>query len=320
MAHGLYVLGNDVVFDFVVTCLRSIRHQEPDLPVRLLPYNNRLERLRPWLERLRIDVHEGGYDWCESVGNRLWERHHLHHAMFRKLAAFEGPFDEFLYLDADTALLAPTGRLFDLLRRGEADFISFDSDIDNVYKPGPLRDELLGSGRTRGFNAGAFLARRSALDRHTVENALAAAIPSRNQFHDIFDQSFLNFAIDWNNVRHRRARDLDASIPDKQWGDQVPFRWHDGAWRLMTPGHPDFGKAQPFIHWAGHDADDPKPNHGLFHHFRLLGDPWPVKAAFKAGEIGWWAVRPAARRARTLPGWARHKAGRLRTELSKLVR
>jgi hypothetical protein len=315
--RGLYILGNDVVLEFLVALFRSLRHFSPDIPARLIPYDNRLEKLRPWLQRYDITLHDDpDFTFYDRLGDELWDVTHLGHHMFRKFAAFSGPFDDFLYLDADIAVLAPVEKLFDEFTRSGADFLTFDADLDNVYKPTPWRDALARSGRTQGFTAGVFLARGGLFTRADLTTLLADAKCDRAYFVYQYDQPFFNYAVDMRGLRQVRLTHFNSVYPDKLWGDQVPIAHRDGAWRLLTPGHADFGKAIPLIHWAGHQGGDRFPNRHVFYHFRLLGESLPMRLAYRAADHWRWRV---ARPWKKFKNWSAHKFMRLRMELGKFL-
>lgn len=317
-SRGVYILGNDVVLEYAIGLFRSLRHHSPHLPVRLLPYDDRVEKLRPWMERYNIQLHdEPDYTFYDHLGDQLWDRVHLGHHMFRKFAAFSGPFEDFLYLDIDIAILAPVERLFDTFTRSNAGFMTFDNDLDNVYKRTPWRDELEGTGRTRGFNAGAFLSRRGYFSHPELLTLLADAKRLQDNFVYQYDQPFINFAVDMTGLRQVRLPELDPSVPDKLWGDQVPFEFHQGAWRLLTPGHRDYGKAGPLIHWAGHNGGDPFPNRHIFYHYRLMGESWRHQFTYKFADRWRWHVTQPCEK---LAAWWRHKRMRLVMEIGKRCR
>jgi hypothetical protein len=310
--RGVYILGNDVVLEFAIGLFRSLRHYSPDIPVRLLPYDGRLEKLRPWMERYGITLHEDpDYGFYDQLGDQLWDEVHMGHHMFRKFAAFTGPFDDFLYLDIDIAVLAPLENLFNDFARSGAEFMTFDNDLDNVYKRTPWRNELEQSGRTKGFNAGAFLSQRGLFARPELTTLLAEAKRLRDNFVYQFDQPFFNFAVDIKGLRQIRLPEFNSAVPDKLWGDQIPIANFNGAWRLLTPSHRDQGKAEPLIHWAGHHGDDPFPNRHIFYHFRLMGESWPSHLAYRAADHWRWRVyRPW----KTFKKWSAHKWKRVRME------
>ena len=315
--RGVYILGNDVVLEFAIGLFRSLRHYSPDIPVRLLPYDNRLEKLRPWMQRYNIELHEDpDYGFFDRLGDQLWDEVHMGHHMFRKFAAFSGPFDDFLYLDIDIAVLAPLEKLFDDFTASSAQFMTFDNDLDNVYQRTPWRTELERSGRTKGFNAGAFLSQRGHFTRPELTALLSDAKRLRDNFVYQYDQPFFNFAVDMKDLRQVRLPEFNTAVPDKLWGDQTPILHRDGAWRLLTPGHRDHGKAEPLIHWAGHHGDDPFPNRHIFYHFRLLGESLPTRVAYKLADRWRWCV---SRPWKKLRKWSAHKWKRLRMETAKLL-
>jgi hypothetical protein len=310
--RGVYILGNDVVLEFAIGLFRSLRHYSPDIPVRLLPYDQRLQKLRPWLTRYNIEVHEDlDYGFYDRLGDQLWNEVHIGHHMFRKFAAFDGPFDDFLYLDIDIAVLAPVERMFEDFQKSDADFMTFDADLDNVYKHTPWRAELERAGRTKGFNAGAFLAKKGLFNRDNLNRLLADAIALKSNFVYQYDQPFFNFAVDIGGLKQVRLPEFNAAVPDKLWGDQVPIANRDGAWRLLVPDHPDHGKAEPLIHWAGHHGDDPFPNRHIFYHFRLMGEPLWRRIAYRLSDYGRWFIYRPWKRVRK---WTAHKWMRLKME------
>lgn len=289
--RGVYILGNDVVLEFAIGLFRSLRHYSPDIPVRLLPYDGRLEKLRPWMKLYNIELHEDpDYGFYDRLGDDLWDVVHMGHHMFRKFAAFSGPFDDFLYLDIDIAALAPVETLFAEFTRSGADFMTFDADLDNVYQRTPWRDELVRTGRTQGFTAGVFLARRESVTREELPALLSEAKGLRSNFVYQYDQPFFNFVVDMKGLRQVRLTEFNPAYPDKLWGDQTPILFRDSAWRLLTPGHADYGKAVPLIHWAGHHGDDPFPNRHIFYHFRLMGESLSTRIAYKLADRWRWTV------------------------------
>ena len=300
--RGVYILANDVVLEYAIALFRSLRHHSPDIPVRLLPYDNRLEKIRPWMARYQIELHEDpDYAFFDNLGDQLWDKVQLGHHMFRKFAAFNGPFDDFLYLDVDIAVLAPVENMFEDFTRSDAEFMTFDNDLDNVYQRTAWTAELDRTGRTRGFNAGAFLSRRGLFSHAELTALLADAKRLRENFVYQYDQPFFNFVVDMKGLRQVRLPEFNLAVPDKLWGDQVPIAYRDGAWRLLTPGHRDFGKAEPLIHWAGHHGDDPFPNRHIFYHFRLMGEPALYRLSYHAADRWrWWFTRPLKKTRRAL--------------------
>ncbi|HEY5742217.1 MAG TPA: hypothetical protein VIS99_06725 [Terrimicrobiaceae bacterium] len=316
-SRGVYILGNDHVLEYAICLFRSLRNHSPDIPARLLPYDGQLTKLRPWMQRYQIELHsDPDYAFFDKLGANLWETTDPGHRMFRKFSAYAGPFEEFLYLDIDIAVLAPVEKLFEAFACSGAEFMTFDNDLDNVYRRTPWTDEMDRTGRTRGFNAGAFLSKRGLFTRADLLKLLASARQHRENFVFQFDQPFFNFAVDTKPLRQVRLPEFDRTVPDKLWGDQVPIGYRDGAWRLLTPGHADYGKAEPLIHWAGHSGGDPFPNRHIFYHYRLLGEPFTKRAAYCLADHWRWHIGQPLKRLRD---WSLHKWMRLRMETGKLL-
>ncbi len=315
---GVYVLGNDRVLEFAIALFRSLRFHSPNIPVCLIPYDKHISKLRPWMERYQVSmVERQDFSFFDQMGEAIWGFPNQGHAMFRKLACFEGDFERFLYLDIDIAILAPVERLFEQFVASDADIMTFDNDVDNVYRPGPWRESLVKQGRTKGFNAGAFLARRGLVEREDLPDWTARAQKQRERFVFQFDQPFFNFLVDMAGWKQVRLTEFNSDYPDKVWGDQHPIEYDKGSWRLAMFDHPDCGKALPLIHWAGHSGGDPFPNRSIYYHYRLLGEPWWRHLTYRLSDRWhWWFSRPGIR----LVSWIRHKRMRLAMKLGHLAR
>lgn len=81
---------------------------------------------------------------------------------FRRYAAFcgEAPLADFIYLDARTLVLSDLTELIAAPRTCGFDVMFTDSEVGQVYEPGPLRTGFLRAGRGRGFNSGRWAGRR----------------------------------------------------------------------------------------------------------------------------------------------------------------
>ncbi len=145
---GICTLGNDVVFDQIVALLNSIEvNQGKDTPVCIYPYDDRTERLAEEISRrpsvTLYDDQASIERWDNFVksawktctaAQKLWPNSYHRFGTHRRYGAFDGPFDRFVYMDADTLLLKPLDRVFQQLESD--DFVVFDfqhKDISHVY-------------------------------------------------------------------------------------------------------------------------------------------------------------------------------------------
>lgn len=122
-AFGIYTLANDIVFDQLVALLNSIEANIGcDIPVCIIPFDNRLNRvkqeisLRPnvslFEDASSIDRWENFARRFASVHPRAQQTQQLHPRWYggklhRKFVAFDGPFEQFVFFDADSLAMKP---------------------------------------------------------------------------------------------------------------------------------------------------------------------------------------------------------------------
>ncbi len=149
---GICTLANDRVYDQVVALLNSIEAiLGPEMPVCIYPYNDETEKIaaeianRPnvqlyndkdsmqrWDQFFRDvwDAHPTAQQYWEKIGSTKYHRFGTH----RRFCAFDGPFDRFIYMDADTLLQGPVEAIFN--RLNEKDWVVYDfqyTDLTHVY-------------------------------------------------------------------------------------------------------------------------------------------------------------------------------------------
>ncbi len=129
--YGIYTFGNNVVYDQLIALLNSIEvNVGKNIPVCVIPYDDKIDRILPEISaRENVTL----YDNWESIQrwdnffNDVWEVHprakeskfsrtswykgHTH----RKLVAFDGIFDKFVFYDTDSLAMKPLDNLFEKL-------------------------------------------------------------------------------------------------------------------------------------------------------------------------------------------------------------
>ena len=123
MADGIYILANDVVFDQFVALLNSLEvNGAKNIPVCIIPYDNRMKKVRVEIAtRPHVTLFENtdSIIFWEDFATQVWKTHAKAQKvwqakgwkpvhcleMHRKLCCFDGPFDKFIYFDADTLLM-----------------------------------------------------------------------------------------------------------------------------------------------------------------------------------------------------------------------
>jgi hypothetical protein len=177
MPYGIYTLGNDVVLDQIIALLNSIETHANHLPVCIIPYDDRLERLRTTIAhrgnpqvtifsdhavmehwdnfaRQAWDCHPTARDQWQKAGSTGYHRFGTH----RRYCGFSGQFERFIYIDADTLLLQDPQTLFSYL--DDYDCVVYDfqykdlshiytvgsSHLSNIFPPERLQKEIFCSG------------------------------------------------------------------------------------------------------------------------------------------------------------------------------
>lgn len=131
MTIGIYTLANDTVYDQLVALLNSIEvNIGTDIPVCIIPYNEQLdlvkqevnsrtnvtifdnsESIRRW-EKFAHEVwavHPGAK--ASKLSRNWWSSGHLQ----RKMCAFDGVFEKFVFCDADSLVMKSFDGVFEKL-------------------------------------------------------------------------------------------------------------------------------------------------------------------------------------------------------------
>ena len=135
---GVYFSANDAVYDWAIAFLNSYRRFNPDLPIYLIPFDEDCDRLLDVQSEYDFEIYtDPSFERLETIG----EAFELGHApgvgpyWFRRYAAFCGPLDEFLYLDARQIVLVNLKPLVTAPRKHGFEFMHYDCALDQVYEP-----------------------------------------------------------------------------------------------------------------------------------------------------------------------------------------
>jgi hypothetical protein len=269
---GAFTLANDAVADSALALFESLERFAPGLPLRVIPYDDRQDLLAPIVRgfgHAYFDSPE--VEALHRLGESYYPQQEFAARGFRKLAAFDGPFERFLFVDSDVVALSPLAPLFDAITSARADLVHFDTDLDQVYRPGPLRARMVARGAC-GFNAGLFAGRWGVLTPESLASSLRSLEPDwRAQLVPNAEQPFLNYHADLAGLRVRAAHEL---LPDRCstcWPAVGQIEWDGAAYRLRASGRWDEGWQMFFAHWAGFPLGSGMPNRALFDEFLTGG-------------------------------------------------
>jgi hypothetical protein len=256
--RGMYFLANDKVIDQAVTFLNSVRAHNPEIPLCLIPYDRKIERVRALAQRynfLTIED-ESLLSWCDSISLEFHESTCRGRGMYRKLAAWFGPFEEFLYIDLDAVVLRSVDVVFPLLR--EFDVItSYSNDphgrkfvwLDSIKPNGYISQEEI----DYSANMGSILSSRGLLTRSLVDSLVpgAKALSPHMELR-CFDQPFNNYVVVKSTKRYTSLRRLNQRSAGRPWPEEC---WPgDDKWRIALDGKATYnGEPRELlhIHWSG---------------------------------------------------------------------
>ena len=131
MVKGVYTLANDNVYDQLVAFLNSVEvNVSKDMPVCVIPYDEKLGLVKAEIAKRPnvslFDDRDSIKRW-EDFFAKAWAAHpmakvktrygkqyrggHIH----RKFCSFDGPFERFIFCDADSLLMKPIDDVFEKL-------------------------------------------------------------------------------------------------------------------------------------------------------------------------------------------------------------
>ena len=272
--EGVYVLANDAILPWARSFVRSFRLYNPTLRLCLIPFDDAADECIRLVRQAGGEVlaDTGQFARLDRIGQMLelgitpYGKH-----WFRRFAAFEGPFDRFLYLDSRVVVLGDLSPIVAEIVPGVCDFIHFDSMINEVYQEGPIRRAFTLAGLGHGFNSGMWASRRSLFTHDQMQSAASALVGVRGEMNPRnTDQFFLNYLCDSHAVHAVHFADLRADYTHACWagdGGSV-YRDTDGAWRRWKFGDPEHRRRVPFIHWAGFRLHPAMPHFHMFDRFQ----------------------------------------------------
>jgi hypothetical protein len=291
--RGVYTLANDGVYDWLVAFLESMREHEPDLPIVVIPFDDRIDRIARLRSTYRFDIMDDPLlAETDRMGATYYPGDALWPHAFRKLAAFWGPFENFAFFDSDVVILQPLREYFDKAEVTPG-FVCGDLDVAQCFVPGNLRDAMLSTGQITGFNTGFFMSRRNAFTFEHMQSLADEGLAIKNGF-TFGDQPFINWCVSTAGMTVTPYYDLLPDVCFSTWAERRPIRRVDGTWRLLDKNWQDVGRRMPWLHWAGSGLDMRMPNIRIFLHYRLAH----ATLRERAEVVGRWTTNSTRRTAK----------------------
>ena len=298
MKRGIYTLANDVVYDQLVALLNSIEQNSGHIPVCVIAYNDDIERVSAEVaKRANVSLLNDAnlFKFWEDFSLRVWQAHPTAIEQWKasgvktqfyrvgenhRYVSFDpaAPFEEFIYLDADTLVMQPLDFMFE--RLSQADVVVYDfqfkdlshifnvkSDkLSTVFSEDRLKRDIFCSGcyaSKRGLFSQAELDRVVETLAQGNADVLYMGAPNQsllNYMVQINDRSVHNVALEWrpqgkatgNAVSSKHFEEKDGFVYDH--GKRLSYLHYIGLSsklfrRLCTGENLDFPYRQTFLHY-----------------------------------------------------------------------
>ena len=302
MVRGVYIVANQKVGDNAIALLSSLRRHDAEVPVYMIPFNDDYQALLAKLNTLYQVQLFPDLEFLETFTQNIsdiFPRDFL--ALpnkMRKLAAWFGPLDDFLYIDTDILFFEPVSNTLAYL--DQADFIC----CDYHFKGRKLRDVFSQEAVDQGifpadvvnsvFNSGLWGSKKGTITLDDMYARLGECARNRNYFDfsgGTTDQPIMNYLV-LNSIDKRlNIAQVEPNEPGS-WGGMKHFvnrdhALYDGETRLR------------YLHWAGTPMCTGGPYRELWEYYRYLDD-LEARPPSKAQAV---RRQPMERLKRTLGRW-----------------
>lgn len=196
--RGYYFLANNTVLDLAIAFLNSFRTSNPYARLCFIPYNDDHSEVLALKDLYKFEVF-GDLDLLQRY-DRVSSRFHGNvDGSYRKLAIWDGIYDEFAYIDVDTIVLANADFAFRFLP--EFPCLTSHSNMpeirqfvwkDTIYETGQLSTEQISFSANTGFIA----SRKGFIDRERILEKVDSAVALKDHMAlACQEQPFLNYLI-----------------------------------------------------------------------------------------------------------------------------
>ncbi len=273
MNRGIYIVANDRVIDNAIALLNSIRCYDAKVPVYLIPFNENYHKVLDTLATLHNVQIFPNLQLIEQFTNRIGEIFDrdflaLPNKM-RKLVAWFGPLDEFIYIDTDIVVFEKIADNLDKL--AEVDFFCCDyhyanDKLRNIFSPLVKEQQIFTDEQLEDvFNSGFWASRKGVITEQQMDDALCECAMHREYFdfsEGVTDQPILNYLV----LKLIAKRGNLVKIPGGGPGSWAGSRNFQQREYVLY----DRGQQLKYLHWAGTRMKTGSPYWELWEHYRYL--------------------------------------------------
>lgn len=272
MRQGVYIVANDRVFDQAIALVSSLRLQDPDFPVVMIPFNDEYQNIGHILEKnfnVQLFPDLAFIETLTADIAKIFSRDFLKLPnKMRKLAVWFGPFEEFVYIDTDILLFQPIAETLAYLQ--QANFICCDyhhkgRGLADVFSPVVRKQAIFSDAQLADvFNSGFWGSRKGLFSYETLVNILNTCAAHREYFDfssGTTDQPILNFLVLSAIEPRLNITQVNPQEPGS-WGGSPHFREQD---HLLYDGD----RLLRYLHWAGTPLRPGGPYWDIWEHYRF---------------------------------------------------
>ncbi|MEB3269946.1 MAG: hypothetical protein VKJ09_15505 [Leptolyngbya sp.] len=280
MTAGVYIVANDRVFDNAIALLSSLRLQDPELPVYMIPFDQTYQELFSILsETFQVKLFPD-LEFLETLTQdiaNIFPRDFLKLPnKLRKLAVWFGPLTEFVYIDTDILCFQPLQDTLTYLAtadficcdfhakgKGLGDVFAADMPARNIFTPEQLEDT---------FNSGFWGSRQGIFTYGELLDVLQECAQNREYFDfssGTTDQPILNFLVLKTIARRLNITKANLEEPGS-WAGSQHFKIQDN---ILLDGH----RKLRYLHWAGTPMGPGGPYWETWQYYRFRETSEPLR-------------------------------------------
>lgn len=279
MSRGIYIVANDRVIDQSIALLNSIRLYDPDIPIVMIPYDDRYHAIAEILNKsYGVQIYED-LEFIERLSNKLHaifgSKFFARPNQFRKQACWFGTFDEFLYIDTDVVVFEKIADNLDYLSK--YDFLCCDyqhlGGIKNVFSSKILEEKVFVETDFQDiFNGGFWASKKNLISENDLYETFAECA-SHPEYFDFSqktsDQPIINYMILKRVPRRFNIVRRPGKAPGS-WAGTQHFKRQGNLLIDSTINQP-----LQYLHWAGIRIESGCPYWDIWEHYRYLNEHKP---------------------------------------------
>lgn len=306
MTRGIYTLANDVVYDQLVALLNSIEQNSGHIPVCVIAYNDQIEKVAAEISKrdnVTLLNDPNLFQFWEDFSLRVWQTHPTAIKQWKasgvstqfyrvgenhRYVSFDpaAPFEEFIYLDADTLVMQPLDFMFE--RLSQADVVVYDfqfKDLSHIFNVNSDKlTTVFSEERLKRdiFCSGCYASKRGLFSTAELDYVVETLAQGNSEvlYMGAPNQSLLNYMVQINGHSVHNVA-LEWRPEGKATGNAVSSKHFEEREGLVY----DNGKLLSYLHFIGLSSKIFRrvcsgenldfPYRQTFLHYRYLREPMP---------------------------------------------